>query len=347
MSNRSIPELEAWLNEATRRGARELFLIPGEPAAFRVEGGVVRMDAAPLTAEAVEAVAVAAVGKERVGALGGQNGVAYATVRLSGELHAAVSVARSGGRLTVWCRPMADFIFNVEQVRAPQAMITAVEAASGLVIVSGRHGSGKTTTCYALLEHLNATRDVHMVMAQYYAEYAFEPKRALIQQRQVGADAPDMLSAIHSALLQSPDVLFVSEIRDVEVLQACVSAAEAGHLVLIQLHQATPQAAVSRIIELQPEDLRPAFRRAVAGTLRGVSAQVLLPRADGKGRVPAYGVLVPDDEMRAAIVSGQDPVARELPLPVGCQSISEDVARLVDEGLVTAEAAREALAKLG
>jgi twitching motility protein PilT len=229
-------------------------------------------------------------------------------------------------------------------IPVPDELVRAVEApGAGLVIVTGPRGCGKTTTCYALLEHVNATRDVHLAMIEYSAEFVFEPKRALIQQRQVGLDAPDAASAIHASIIQNADVLFIGEIRDLDALAACLSAPENGKLVLTQLHQPTPEMAVRRVMELATQEAAPTLRRYLARHLRVIASQMLLPRADGKGRVPAHGLLVPDDEMRRAILEGRDVYQPHRPLPTGCRRMAEDIARLRDAGIVSTDAAREAL----
>jgi len=181
----------------------------------------------------------------------------------------------------------------------------------------------------------------------YFLEFMLESKRGLIQQCQVGVDVPDMLSGIQAALLQGADVLFVGEIRDLDVLQACLRTAEAGRLVVTQLHQQTPESALRRVIDLQTEDTRPVFRRMLAETLRGIMAQCLLPMADGSRRVAAYGVLIPDDEMRQAIADGRNFMDRTLPFPTGCQRLTDDIIRLRDEGTVTSQVAEEAIKAFG
>ena len=121
----------------------------------------------------------------------------------------------------------------------------------------------------------------------------------------------------------------------------------AGHLVITVLHARSPQGAIQRMIDVQQEETRPAFRQALADMLRAVSVQVLPPRASGKGRLGAYGVLVPDEAMRSAIAAGRDPLDRADPLPDGCQTVAEDIQRPLAEGDVTEQAAAHALAAIG
>jgi len=170
------------------------------------------------------------------------------------------------------------------------------------------------------------------------------PKKALVQQREIGVDVPNALSGIEAARHQDLDVLLIGEIATVEELQACITTAETGHMVLTQLHAETPEGAIQRMIDVFPEDIRQVSRKALASVLRGVSAQRLLPKTDGKGRLAAYGVLIPDDEMRTAIAEGRDFMARKTPWPEGCQTMAEHIERLRAEGEITDETAERALA---
>ena len=164
---------------------------------------------------------------------------------------------------------------------------------------------------------------------------------AFVQQREIGSDVPDIVGGISAAIRQDPDVIMIGEIKCMEDLQAAVTAAEIGHLVMFQMHSKTPEDAIQKIMGVFPEDIRDVSRRAFARVLRGVSAQRLLPRADRPGRAAAYGVIIPDDEMRTAIAEGKDIMTRRKPMPEGCRTIADDVRRLLSEGVISEETAEE------
>ena len=167
-----------------------------------------------------------------------------------------------------------------------------------------------------------------------------------MQQREVGTDVPSVLAGIQAGRRQDLDVLFVGEIGSVDELQACVMAAETGHLVITVLHAAQPHEAIAKILDVFPDDLREIARKAVANVLRVVCCQRLLPKQRG-GRVPAYGVLAPDEEMRAAIAEGRDFMARRTPMPESCRTMADDIAALREEGSITSETAEAALREIG
>ncbi len=325
--------LARWIGEAVARDATAVFLVAGEPPTYRVGGKLARGAGDPLTADAVAAMAAGAVGRARLDRLGPESGVEQAHLRLTDDLSAVVNVARSAGEPSIAAFPVRTTLIDVERLRLPPAVVSAIEAPHGLVLVTGPSGCGKTTTCFALLEHVNATRDAHVVVATYVVEHVLEAKRALISERRVGTDAPDMVAALASGLQQDPDVLYAGEVRDVETLGACLAAAETGHMVLTQLHQPSPAAAIRRVVDLQPAELRPAVRDTLSRALRCVLTQRLLPRADGRGRVAAYGWLVPDDRLRAVIATG-DLTTLDSAGPPAQRTWEEDAQELAAQGVI-------------
>ena len=337
------PRLESLLRDAQDRQASDLHLLPNEPPAIRVGGSITRMECEPLSAAEIREIAEAVVGKEALARIGREVGEVRRSIDIPGELAGLLCAARSQGDYTIAVRLFCNQIPTVEQARIPEAILAAVSSRNGLVIISGLTGSGKTTAAYTLTEHINATSNCHICAVEDPVAYRLTPKRAMVQQRGIALDVPDALSGIHASVEQDADVLLVSEIRGLEELQACISAAETGHLVIVVMHAAAPEDAVRRIIDVFPEDVREASRRALASVLRAVSTQKLLPRADQPGRVPAYGVIVPDAEMRAAIAEGRDFLARRAPLPEGCRTMAEDVEILLREGLISQDTARRAL----
>ncbi|HIJ72595.1 MAG TPA: Flp pilus assembly complex ATPase component TadA [Candidatus Hydrogenedentes bacterium] len=339
------PELERLVREAVDRDASDLFLIPGEPPAIRLRGCLERTEAEPLTADAIEQMATAAIGKENMARIGPESGKFQRWCGSPGEYGASICVARTHGEYSIVMRVIKMLsIPTVAEVYLPEAMIKAGESPSGLIVFAGRVGSGKTTGLYSLVDHINANSACHICTVEDSFHLFISPKKALVQQREVGVDVPSFLAGIEAAMNQDLDVLLVGEITNVEELQASITVAETGHLVLTQLHPpASPEAAIQRMIDVFPEDMRNVSLRALAGVLRAVSAQILLPRADGAGRVAAYGVLIPDEEMRQAIAEGRDFMSRKSPMPEGCQTIAEDVERLRNEGTITPETAEKAL----
>jgi twitching motility protein PilT len=343
MAIKQTPELEEYLREAAEKDASDVHLIPGEPLTFRVRGMLERTERDPFTPDEIRDIAIAAFGEEPVGKIGSEVGEMRTSCGLPGVREARMCAARSQGQISIVIRLFAPRIFTLEEIKAPEGLVRAATTPcgvpSGLLIFCGPTGSGKTTTAFSVIDHINATRAEHICTVEEVSASPLTPKRSLIQRREIGTDVPDCVSGIRAAMRQDMDVLWVGDLTTLEEVDACLTAAATGHLVLTQLHTTTPEAAIQKIIDIQPEDLKAACRRTLSDVLVAVSAQRLLRRADGKGRVAAYAVLILDDEMRAAIREGRDIFCRRNPLPEGCQTFAEHGKRLIEDGIVTQDEA--------
>jgi twitching motility protein PilT len=347
MAIQQTTDLERALQAAADRKASDVYLMPDEPIAFRISDQVVRSDADALSAVHVRTIAAAAVGDDRLAQIGKETGRIITSCGLPGVIQGQMCIASSRGEIGIVVSLLTSTFISVEEARIPESMLRAAESrGGGLLIFSGRVGSGKTTTMLSVIEHLNATQARHICTVEDPLHAVFTPKQSLVTQREVGVDGPDTLSCIAASMGQDPDVLLVGELKSAEEIQACLTAAYAGVLVITQLHAPTPERAIQRLVDAQPPEHVDVFRRQLAEVLRGVSAQVLMPRADGTGRVPAYGVLIPDAETRKAITRREVLGNHQPPLPPGSRDLSNDIDQLRRDGLVTDAAARAALDSL-
>ncbi len=340
MTHPHSPELESALQLAHSRKASDVYLLPGEPITLRVHGKLERTTGAVLTAEDVERIALAHVGPQRLGRIGRELGRVVVSCGVPGLVSGRMTVARSLGDPTVAVRLLSSRFATAEECRVPEAVLGALNQRAGLVIFSGPSGSGKTTTMLSVLDHINTLRSVHIATVEDPISAIISPKLGLIQQREVGIDVPDIRAGIAACLSQDPDVIMVTELRTAEEVQAAVTAANTGHMVITQLHCHSPEEAVQRLIDAQPAEHAPVFRRELAQALRASVSQVLVKTVSGKGRVPAYGVLIPDGEMRQAIIDGRNLLDRTSPLPHGCQTLADNLSVLVEDGVITEEVAR-------
>ena len=232
-----------------------------------------------------------------------------------------------------------------EEVGLPQIVQTLAEETRGLVLVTGPTGSGKTTTLSALIEHINATRSVHIVTIEDPIEVLFHDKTASINQREVGEDTPGFLDAMRAAMRQDPDVILIGEMRDGETVQAALQAAETGHLVLSTLHTLDATETVNRVVDFFPPHQQQQARLTLAGSLRGIVSQRLVPTRTG-GRVPCMEILVNTGRVSARIA---DPKATSEIREViaegeyyGMRTFDQSLVELVRRGEVQVEAALEA-----
>ncbi len=343
MSTQVPAELEKAMREAANRHASDLFMIPGEPLTFRVGGEVVRGNGEVLSAEMVRGIAEAMVGRDRLARMATERGQIVVGCDC-GDLRGRMGISMSRGQHTVVVGMLPGRIMTPAELCLPEEVVEAAMAPNGLIVFSGPVGSGKTTSAFAILEHINANRAMHLCTVEDPINYILRPKRAIVQQREVGVDVPDTASGMIAATAQDLDVLFVAELRTPAEVLACVTAAQMGHLVITQVHAATPEEALQRLIGSQAVEEQAGFRRNLANVLRCVEAQVLLPGAGGRGKVAAYGVLVLDGEVRRRIAEGQPLVAGKM--PHGCRDLAEDIRRLMREGQVETGAGEAAIAAL-
>lgn len=346
MDTRLPKKVTELIAQALEQEATDLFLVPGEPPAMRIDGQLQRANTPALGADEVKEMAADILGEEELKRIGPELGEQHRSFPLPGDRNALFGVARSGGNYSIVVRLVAYELPTVEQIKLPEAVLEAASARSGLILFSGPVGSGKTTTMLSVLDHINATRQVHICTVEDPVFMRLRSKQAIIQQREVGQDVPTCLSGIHAAMQQDLDVLMVGELKTVEELTACISVAETGSLVLSQLHVGTAAAAIERVMDVFPPDLWEISRKALARSLRAVCAQRLLPRADSQGRVAAYDVLVPDQVIRDAIASGRPILSDEAPLPEGCLRMTDHIRQLEGEGVITPEVAERVLADI-
>ena len=195
--------------------------------------------------------------------------------------------------------------WSLDQLRLPGVLKDLALSPQGLILVTGPTGSGKSTTVAAMIEHINNTRQANIITIEDPIEYTFEDKRALISQRQIGLDTKSWSTATHSVLRQSPDVIVVGEMRDLETVRAALQAAEVGHLVMATLHTISAAATVDRILNVFPKDEGNQVCLQLAVALQGVISQRLIPLADGHGRIVACEVMTASPTVRKLIEEGQ------------------------------------------
>jgi twitching motility protein PilT len=226
---------------------------------------------------------------------------------------------------------------------------TALEALTlhreGIVLVCGATGSGKSTTLAAMINHINQTRDSHIVTLEDPIEYTYTDNRSIINQREIGIDCANFASGMKSVLRQDPDVILVGEMRDPDTFETALQAAETGHLVLGTLHAANGQQAVQRLFEVFPPERREALQKQIAGSLRAIITQKLLPALEGDGRIPASEVFIVDALGRRMISDGQlDRIEEVIGASTdnGSKTFNHDLHRLIKAGQIAKDDALSA-----
>jgi twitching motility protein PilT len=241
-------------------------------------------------------------------------------------------------------RAIPSEIQSLEELGMPPVVREFAELPRGLVLVTGATGSGKSTTLAALIDDINTNRPVHIVTVEDPIEFMHRHKRAIVNQREVGADTPTFASALRHVLRQDPDVILVGEMRDLETMSTALTAAETGHLVFATLHTQDAPGSIERVIDVFPPHQQQQVRVQIAESLAGVVSQQLLPTIDGNGRVAAVEVLVAIPAIRNMIREGkvhQIKSAMQAGGRHGMQTMDRSLAGLVKSGKVDLKLATE------
>jgi len=249
------------------------------------------------------------------------------------------------GSIAIAIRLIPLSIPTIEHLNLPSSLKELVSQKQGLIIVTGPTGSGKSTTIASLIEHINETREAHIITIEDPIEYVFEDKKAVICQREVGKDTPSYESALRSVLRESPDVIMIGEMRDAETMSVAMMAAEMGHLVLTTLHTISAPSVVDRIVHSFPPHQSNQIYEQLSNTLLGVIAQRLLKHALEVGRIPAVEIMTASPTVKKLIEEGR---TGELYSTIkegshyGMITLNQSLASLYLKGLVALEEAEAA-----
>lgn len=343
------PALTQLLAHAARAGASDLHLKAGAPPVVRVDGVLAPVPGAgPLTPADTGAIAgrLLAGAPARRAELESEGETDVAWDEAGARVRA--SIFRGRGALAVVLRIVPDRVRSFDELGLPDAVARLAGAERGIVLVTGTTGSGKSTTLAAMIDAINRGARRHILTIEDPIEVVHRDHASLVSQREVGPDTRLFASALRRAMRQDPDVIMIGEIRDAETMEAALQAAETGHLVLSTLHTLDAAETVNRAIGFFPLHQQDQVRAMLAGTLRGIVSQRLVPAADGGGRVPACEVLVVTGRARDMIAdagraTGLAEVIREGEY-YGMQTFDQALFDHVRAGRVTLGAAMAAAA---
>ena len=337
---------EQWMRDMMARArkahASDLLLVVGAPPAIRVDGRIVSGADKPLTHGEIGLICAALVPASRRATVE-QHGAVDFSRNIAGLGRIRANVHRERGHWAASVRLFSDKVPDLKSLHLPEDLGRFIEIEHGLVLVTGPTGSGKSTTLAALVQRLLGFRGVHLITIEDPVEYVHEHAGSLVEHIEIGRDAPSFGAALRAALRQDPDVLLIGEMRDAESISIAISAAETGHLVLSTLHTGDAPQTIHRILDSYPANQIDTVRAQLSVSLAGIVSQQLLPRRDGKGRVPAVEILVATPGVRNLIRRGKVEQLRSqitLEHAEGMRGLDESLARLVEEGLVDEAEAR-------
>ncbi|HKE13713.1 MAG TPA: PilT/PilU family type 4a pilus ATPase [Kofleriaceae bacterium] len=345
--------VDRWLRRAIAEQATDVIVSAGLGARLRVPGGLVDLPGGALDDEQIAALAEPWLGQAQRAALAAHGSTDFALVWRDpaggGAAHEThrfrVNLFRQGGGMAAVLRPVRRHPPALADLGLPEHLARLARYPNGLVLVTGPSGAGKSTTLVALVEQLNRELPRHVLTIEDPIEYEYRSQLAIVHQRELGAHVDSFEAGLRAALRESPDVILLGEMRDRVTIAAAITAAETGHLVLSSLHAGSAAMAVERVIDVFPEHQQRQVRSQLAGTLRAVLTQHLLPSTSPGMRVPAVEVMIvtaavgslirdgKTHQLASAIQTGRDD---------GMIPLDRSLADLVEAGMVAYETAAAA-----
>jgi twitching motility protein PilT len=321
--------------------ASDLHLNVGVPPSVRVDGRLIPLDAPKMTVADVERVVLSLLSQTEAAELRAK-GDLETSVGSAGVGRFRISAFRQRGSLSLVARCIPFEHIPFENLQLPESVRQAIERPSGLILVTGATGSGKSTTLASIIDYINRTRQCNIMTLEDPIEFLYPQKKAVIRQRQVGQDTESFAVGLKHILRQDPDVILVGEMRDLETMEGAVFAAETGQLVLATLHTTDAPQSINRIIDVFPSRQQSQIRLVLSMVLQAVITQQLVPCANGIGRALAAEVLVATSAVRALTREGkihQVAALMETGMKDGMRTMNQSLAELVRIGTITREQA--------
>lgn len=330
------------IDTVIREHASDLHIAIGRHPTLRVDGALVALSKSPvLTPEATEGFIMAMLPEEKKAELEEKKSADF-SYQHEDKARFRVNVFFYNGFLGAALRLIPVQINTVEELNLPKSILEFSRRKQGFFLVVGPTGHGKTTTLAALVDLINHERNEHIITIEDPIEYLFTQDRAIINQREIGVDAPNFAEALRAMFRQDVNVGMIGEMRDAETMAAGVTAAETGHLIFSTLHTNDASQTIDRIIDSFPAQQQAQIRSQLSNTLLGIFSQRLVPRISG-GLIPAYELLIANSAVRNLIREGK---THELPMVIdtssqeGMISMNRSLVDLVKSGEITMEHAQ-------
>ncbi len=329
------------LRPAVTGEASDIHLKAGLPPLFRIDGALVPLKSKRLTGEQLERMLAAIMTPAQKTHFEKFHEVDLA-YSIAGVGRFRVNAFKQRGTIGIVFRVIPFGVRTLQQLELPKVLERVALEPRGLILVTGTTGSGKSTTLAAMIDYINTHKTCHIMTIEDPIEFLIRDKRSIINQREIGVDTTGFARALRAALRQDPDVILVGEMRDYETIETAMTAAETGHLVMSTLHTIDAAETVTRIVSAFPPHQQVQIRLQLASIVSGIVSQRLVPRADGKGRVPAVEIMVSTARIRECIA---DPERnKEIPEAIakgfttyGMQTFDQSLMSLLKRGLVKYE----------
>lgn len=336
-----MARIDTFLKIMRQAGASDLHLASESAPVLRINGHLAPAEHRPLTEDEVRLLVYELLTENQIRVFE-EEGELDCAHTLEGTARFRIHVFRRHPGIACAFRVIPHEVPTIESLGLPPAIPKMLEQRAGLLLVTGPTNSGKSTTLAAMVDHLNRNTRGHILTLEDPLEFIHEPKNCLINQRQIGEHSKTFASALRGALRADPNVILVGEMRDLETISLALTAAELGLLVLGTLHTKSAAQTISRVADAFPADQQAAVRLTLSEVLLGVCSQQLLRRADGKGRVAAFEILLGTQAVRTMIREGKGHQVNNVIVTGkkdGMKLLDQYLKELIHNGLVTAEEA--------
>jgi twitching motility protein PilT len=353
--------IDELLRYAAKYGASDLHITVGNPPIIRVNGRLKRIPGPALAPDDAQALVFSILTDEQRAAIERKRelDLSYTWGTAAGGIPETVSVEyltpeRIRARVNVFLdsaglgaafRIIPARIRTLDELPAPASVAELTRSPSGLVIVTGPTGCGKSTTLASMIDHIDQERSARIITIEDPIEYIFRGRNCLISQREIGTHSRSFAAALRACLREDPDVILVGEMRDLETIRLALTSAETGHLVLSTLHTNNVAETVDRVIDVFPHDQQTYMRQIFANVIRGIISQTLLPRKDGRGRIAAMETLIATPAVKNLIRESKSHQVGSLVQTgsqYGMQTMDQGLDMLVRKDIISLETARAA-----
>lgn len=349
MEENKVPEkvvinINKILDEARVLGCSDVHFTTKIAPVVRLHGSLRRLASYPeMTEAAIMKIVEQMTNGRQLESIKNKVDTDFSYVTKRGYRH-RVNVYHQKGNTAISIRLLRNDIPSLADLDLPPILGEFAMRPRGLILVTGPTGSGKSTTLAAMIDYVNINRSAHIITVEDPIEYVHEHKRCMVNQREIGDDVESFAMSLRAALREDPDVILVGEMRDFETINAAVTAAETGHLVMSTLHTTCAADTINRIIDVFPAHQQNQIRSQLATVLVGIIAQTLIPKADGTGRIAALEILNATDAVKAMVRDNKVHLiqtAIQTGKKEGMVCLDQELARLVKDGVITDANARE------
>lgn len=338
-----LNEMNELLKKTVEVKGSDLHLVTGSRPAIRINGQIESMDYPILKPNDVQSLIYSLLTGEQQEKLESEWELDF-SYAIGGVARFRGNVMRQRGTLAAVFRAVPFVIPDLNKLGLPPEVRKLCELNRGLVLVTGPTGSGKSTTLAAMIDYINKTRALNIVTVEDPIEFLHKHDKSTVRQREIGMDTHSFATALRHVLRHDPDVILIGEMRDLESVSIALTAAETGHLVFSTLHTQTAPLTISRIVDIFSSDRRNQVRQQLAGSLRAVISQQLLPTADGSGRIAAVEFMLDTPAVKSLIREGKDHQlysAIQTGQSYGMQTMDAALVRLCQKGIITRDTAIE------